>query len=195
MKNRLGFTLIELLIAISIISVLAGIGSFSYANIQQKSRDAKRKTGLTTIAGALEIYFAKFHHYPRKSIGNCKFSTGGYDFYGWCSSSDLPQNPWIPNLDDKYIKVLPRDPKASNGSSPPEAISPYISQIFNYAYHSCPAGESDEDKCGSDYFLMARLENPQDRDRTNNFTFIDVSKNPIDIDLSSNQPLYVLRSP
>lgn len=78
-----GFTLIELLVVTTIIAVLIGIASVSYAKATQSARDAKRKTDLEQIRQALETYRSENGYYP--------------------SDKSL--------LESNYITTLPKDPK------------------------------------------------------------------------------------
>src|SRR3990167_6962697 len=57
-KKNWAFTLLELLVVIGIISVLVGLGTFSYSTAQKKARDAKRKGDLHAIQNALEQYYS-----------------------------------------------------------------------------------------------------------------------------------------
>lgn len=59
-----GFTLIELLVTISILAILSSIALISFSNIQKNTRDAKRKSDLSTIQAALEQYHADLGYYP-----------------------------------------------------------------------------------------------------------------------------------
>lgn len=54
--NKEAFTLVELIISISLIAVVSAVGLASYAKSLSSSRDAKRKSDLEQIKGALEIY-------------------------------------------------------------------------------------------------------------------------------------------
>lgn len=56
-KKNLAFTLVELLIVISIMGILTVMVSSSFKTVQAKARDAKRKSGLDSLAKALNIYF------------------------------------------------------------------------------------------------------------------------------------------
>ncbi len=63
-RRRFGFTLVELLVVIFIISLLVTLGTITYNNSVQKSRDSKRKNDLQTIKQALETYFQQNNKYP-----------------------------------------------------------------------------------------------------------------------------------
>ncbi len=51
-----GFTLIELLVVISIIGILAALGTVRYSTIEKQSRDTQRKSDLNQYRVALENY-------------------------------------------------------------------------------------------------------------------------------------------
>lgn len=59
-----GFTLIELLIVIAIIGILATFLMVNFLNVQQKARDAQRKSDVRQIQSALELYRADQGAYP-----------------------------------------------------------------------------------------------------------------------------------
>ncbi len=59
-----GFTLIELMIAIAIIAVLVVIGMAVYAEVQKKSRDARRVADVRAIQNAAEAYYSEKGYYP-----------------------------------------------------------------------------------------------------------------------------------
>ena len=65
------FTLLELLVVIGIISVLVGMGTFSYSTAQKKARDSKRKGDLQDIRNALEQYYSVCgFNYPTPNSGS-----------------------------------------------------------------------------------------------------------------------------
>ena len=59
-----GFTLIELLMVIVILGVLAGIVVFAVSGIQDKGKASACKAEVSTVATALEGYYAVNSHYP-----------------------------------------------------------------------------------------------------------------------------------
>ena len=64
MRNWRGFTLIELLVVIAIIGLLSSIVFASLAQARQKAKDSKRLQNLLQVRNALELYHAKYNHYP-----------------------------------------------------------------------------------------------------------------------------------
>ena len=67
--HKLAFTLIELLVVISIIGVLSVIGLNSFGSARVKARDSNRKSDLSAISKALELYYNDF--------GQCPDDNGG----------------------------------------------------------------------------------------------------------------------
>lgn len=65
-----GMTLIELMIVVVIISVLAGIGAFTYSSYIRRSRSQEARTMLASIAAREDAYRAEFSTYcPAGSMG------------------------------------------------------------------------------------------------------------------------------
>ena len=95
--KKLGFTLIELLVVIVILGILATVGLGSFQSSQMKGRDAQRKSDLSQIQKALEMYYNDKGAYPTSipSAGNewrDTTVTGG----------------------TLYMKTVPGDPKGGN---------------------------------------------------------------------------------
>ena len=55
--SKRGFTLIELLVVIAIIGILASVVLVSLNSARSKARDAQRKSDITNISLALEMYY------------------------------------------------------------------------------------------------------------------------------------------
>lgn len=69
MKQKSGFTLIELMVVIVIIGILVSLGTFAFLSSQKKSRDARRKSDLDSVARALEMYNTDIGSYPAGGTG------------------------------------------------------------------------------------------------------------------------------
>lgn len=57
MRKQRGFTIVELLIVIVVIGILAALVLNSFAGVQAKARDTKRKTDIRAIATQLEVCY------------------------------------------------------------------------------------------------------------------------------------------
>jgi len=68
-QKNFGFTLMELLIVIAILGLLATIGLGSFRTSQMKGRDAQRKSDLSQIQKALEMYYNDYSGYPAAITG------------------------------------------------------------------------------------------------------------------------------
>lgn len=127
MTIKKGFTLVELAIVVVIISILATLGIISYNSAQLKSRDAKRKADINSIASALELYKADNKKYPVLPgllplpagciTPKCDLASG--------VSGSLQQQRWVTlqTAMASYLNPLPTDPKAGTilESLPPMA--------------------------------------------------------------------------
>jgi prepilin-type N-terminal cleavage/methylation domain-containing protein len=103
-KRQSGFTLIELLVVLAIIGLLATILVTALQQVRSKARDARRKTDLTQLQKALELYYNVNNTYP---------PTSG-SWYGVSASagsrSTSGASGYIPDLAPTYVGVLPIDP-------------------------------------------------------------------------------------
>jgi len=130
------FTLIELLVVITIIGILAGLIIVNVSKARAKARDAERKSDISAIAVALELYYDDNGEYPSDRT----------EGYGGVSSTDsgwsqlendlrpylpggLPKDPlngkWITNPCDKYrpLRYVYWDRNLITGSSNGASIS------------------------------------------------------------------------
>lgn len=96
-KFNSGFTLIELLIVISMISILSAglISLIDPIGKIQRANDARRKTDLSQIQRALELYYDDNGKYPVAAGGLIK---DGSETKNW-------NDPWPP-----YMARIPEDP-------------------------------------------------------------------------------------
>lgn len=137
-ENPRGFTLIELLVAISIVGVLAGLGTIAYSKAQSSARDTKRKSDLNDVKKALYSYRTDNGIFCIK--GGCdspgtdyydKFQSHGNDSAGWtsdaifcCGIKSLKQAL----LDQRYMKAAVFDPLYPDGN---QSNRSYFYQINN----------------------------------------------------------------
>lgn len=150
-----GFTLVELTIAIAVIGILATISVVSYNGVQERTRDARRKSDLATIIEGLDLYYNKHGKYPPGSCTltpstACKINTG------WSTTAE--SNSWS-NLAahlEPFIDTLPYDPVNTQN------INILLSSNKGYAYAYFSNNSSVTSYCGAAqnqmYILVYRLE-------------------------------------
>ncbi len=95
-KKSGGFTLLEVLVTATIIAILTAIGIVSYASVNKRSRDVKRKSDLEQVRSALEMY---------RSDNN-----GEYPYIQ--SSYSNPSN-LSSSLVSTYLPAVPDDPDSN----------------------------------------------------------------------------------
>lgn len=141
-RSRRGFTLIELLVVIAIIGILTSVGLGTFTSAQKKSRDARRKNDLTTIAKALEVYYNDHNRYPAVDSGQikgCNTDTDPTEIV--CDWGAIFQHADT-TPDTVYLIALPDDPSTGQ----------------DYYYEALPYGTI----ATGAYQLYARLENTAD---------------------------------
>ncbi|MDQ5932057.1 MAG: ral secretion pathway protein [Patescibacteria group bacterium] len=157
--SRSGFTIVELLVVIVVIGILAAITIVAYAGVQQRSRDADRKTDVATITKALELFYTDNGTYPL-IIGSGSSTING----SWSTSADSSWtlansqvHPYYSSLSSalvpKYISKLPRDPTDSQNVDVMTNTAAYNYAYFgNYGSGYCGVGD------GKMYMLIWRGE-------------------------------------
>jgi prepilin-type N-terminal cleavage/methylation domain-containing protein len=123
-----GFTLVELIIVVAIIGIMAGgIMVFLDPSAQiQKSRDARRKSDLSEIQKALEVYYQDNNGYPIVTGGSYALGDGGWG------------TPWLP-----YMGTVPKDPSSLRN------YVYYSTGQSYYLYASLERGSKDPQACNS----------------------------------------------
>jgi len=76
LRRSRGFTIIELLVVIAIIGILATLILVSLSGARAKARDAVRKSDLSQVKRALELYNSDQGTYPTSIYPNITFGSG-----------------------------------------------------------------------------------------------------------------------
>lgn len=139
-ERKKGFTLLEIMVAVSIMMIISGVSLASFTFSQRKSRDARRKSDLSQIARALQVFNEDFGRYPLDTNGEiigCQPDDDESDELEDCAWGDVFAA--YPNATYQlYMSKLPEDPKTS----------------YDYYYASD----------GDNFNLYAGLENENDKD-------------------------------
>lgn len=120
--KQTGFTIVELLIVIVVIGILAAITIVAYNGVQSRARDAQRRSDISTITKALELYYIDNGNYPPGS-GSTTLNAS------WSTTAD-PSWQNLATLLKPHISKLPADP-----TSTPNA-NVQVPNGYNYAYFS-----------------------------------------------------------
>jgi type II secretion system protein G len=134
--GRQGFTLMELIVAMALLGILSVMVLGSYTATQRKKNDIKRKSDLSQMGKALELYYQDFERYP-SATGNQMNACGatGSSTCTWGTSRMENQSTGV-----IYMAKLPKDPLGGQ----------------TYYYMS--------DATGTYYKIYAKLENTDDQD-------------------------------
>ncbi len=93
-----GFTLVEIMVVIGIIAILTAalLSMLNPAKQFARARNSQRRADISTIATALEQYYADNNEYPESDT----IDTLGTLLTGTSGTTDV------------YLKVMPKDPKS-----------------------------------------------------------------------------------
>lgn len=169
-RKAFGFSLIELVIVITIIAILVGAISVSWAKAQEKARDNRRKNDLKGIQQALDTYYDLTGTYP---IAIFPGKITCYTYYdspvytgaikSWGSKFSCIQT--IPDSQEiTFLQQLPRDPRNVAAAS-----------LLEYHYF-IPMGTPGTPPYRS-YILSASLENTKDPENTSNPDYVSGTLN------------------
>ena len=106
-KSKLdkGFTLVELLTVIAIIAILAAMIAAGTRDIQASARDARRKSDLSQIRKALQVYYLAKNNYPTTGDNGISLE-----------EDNAANGPFTQAIKGEgYISVIPKDPQYSVG--------------------------------------------------------------------------------
>lgn len=101
-KIGYGFTLIELTVVVAIIGLLSSIIYTQVDSARGKARDAKRIHDLKQIQTAIELFYAKYGHYPNNS-------ENGIPLVGEIVGDDLP-GVQLSSFEDAIREFMPKVP-------------------------------------------------------------------------------------
>ena len=139
-KGR-GFTLIELLIVIAIILILIAIALPNFLEAQIRSRIAKSKAEIRTIATALEAYRIDFGGYPRDHDSAWPIMER--------NSQDGYRQLTTPL---KYLETLARDPFGQEMATG-DAIAAGINRNTSFFYEG-GSGSDQSPQCGNGRMII-----------------------------------------
>ena len=118
--NKKGFTLIELMIVVAIIGILAAIAIPKFANLINKSKEGATKGALSTVRGAIQVYYG--------------------DNEGWFPTGDLALATLTSN--GKYLNQLPTAKLPGTGKTDSSAVA-YFKSITAGAFTEAYSGAAD----------------------------------------------------
>jgi len=98
-KRRRGFTLIELLVVVVIIGILASVAVPSFADAQDRARNAAMQSNSRVVQQALEAYVGDHQgRYPQDNNTGDGFGSNtpgsGFQSDGYLPGNQLPKSPW-----------------------------------------------------------------------------------------------------
>lgn len=143
-KSKSGFTVVEIMIVVIVIAILASIVIISYSQIQARSRDARRKTDISNLIKALELYYDDNGAYPTvtSSDGSPGASWYSSDVAGWSAFKTTMAST---------IDSFPVDPRNSVGDVTSST------SINNYAYYANTSNSCNA-SVGQMYIIVYRYE-------------------------------------
>lgn len=153
--NRSGFTIVELLVVIITIGILATIVVIAYNGIQARARDDRRRSDITNIEKAMELYYSDNNSYPTP-LSN----TGSAINNGWYSSGDSSWSKLSTLLlGSQAIDTVPVDP-VNTPSGVPSAGGLVYAMYVNYNGGYCGS------TAGQMYMLVYKLEGSAQEQKT-----------------------------
>lgn len=144
-QKQNGFTIVELLIVIVVIGILAAITIVAFNGVQQRGRDAQRKSDINSIAKALEVYYLDKGYFPAAG-GSTAINAS------WSTTADSSWQALKDLVVPAYVSSFPSDP-----TNTPSVFVASGANNYSYAYFSgtyCGATSSARQM----YILVYRLE-------------------------------------
>lgn len=132
-KSKSGFTIVELVVVIVVIAILATITVIAYRGVQERARDDRRRSDLSTITKALELYYDDNGAYPIASGSSSSINPS------WYSSNDASWTTFSNLLSPSVVKSVPVDPR--NNGHPLTSAANYGYAYFSGSYCGAIAGQ------------------------------------------------------
>jgi len=113
MLRKKGFTLIELLIVVAIIAILAAIAVPNFLEAQVRSKVARSKADIRSLATAVETYYIDWNKYPGDGAQYCWTIVYPYDYYWYVPDTVTTPVAYITSamLIDPFRTDKTTDPK------------------------------------------------------------------------------------
>lgn len=125
-NSNKGFTLIELMLVVILVSILSGI-VISVVNVtalRAKSRDSQRKSDISKIRTALELYYTDNRSYPVST-----------SWINTVTAGNALVTALVPASGTRYIDVLPTDPSYIVSVASPCSLDGGGSADTDYRYN------------------------------------------------------------
>jgi prepilin-type N-terminal cleavage/methylation domain-containing protein len=136
-----GFTLVELLIVITLVGILATMGSGAYMKSINRARDGQARTEISEIHKALELYYAVNGNYPTLEQYQ---AIGDFDNSTYFQSGSMPRSkilkdfyPYSYNLSTGVYCVCSHELEADPGNSADTACSYLDSGVLEDRPYFC----------------------------------------------------------
>jgi prepilin-type N-terminal cleavage/methylation domain-containing protein len=127
-----GFTIVELLIVIVVIGIIASITIVSYNGVQARGQDVRRKSDITNIQDAIEIYKINNAALPPVTAANT-------DASGW-------------EVSYKNASFIP--PLVSSGVLSSQLLDPLNTSTYYYRYYKYTAGSYSCDSSKGEFYVL-----------------------------------------
>jgi prepilin-type N-terminal cleavage/methylation domain-containing protein len=127
--SRRGFTLIELLIVVGVVAILAAVAVPNFLEAQVRSKVARVRADLRTLAGAIEAYAVDFNSHPLNGVLNANgtMQNPHRTPAGAAAHKFLHEALTTPVA---YVTQLAEDPFVLRDSAPLPAWRPVFARYF-----------------------------------------------------------------
>ena len=149
--TKSGFTIVELLIVIVVIAILAATSVVAYSGVQERARDARRKSDIDMLSKALENNYLIHGAYTQPEALCYNSSIGDLGCIGY---GDPPQHSpvghWAHHGELRHL--------ITDGMIDSLPVDPTNDLVYHYRYEPLNAGQNGYTTNGQGYDLCAHLE-------------------------------------